>query len=102
MASTKSSSGRAQSKTRSSSAARAKPTIPDYDAKTADEVTARLRKLSQADLAKLESYERKGQRRATVLARIAALRGEAPWSGYDDMEADEVNDVLKKRDGDAA
>jgi hypothetical protein len=40
-----------------------------------------LRKLSQADLAKLETYERKGQGRATVLARIAALRGEAPWSG---------------------
>ena len=102
MASTKSTSGSAQDKTKSSSAPRGKPTIPNYDAQTVDEVTRRLRKLSQADLAKLESYERKGQGRATVLARIAALRGEAPWSGYDDMEAEEVNDALKKRDGDSA
>ena len=102
MASTKSSSGSAQSKTKSSSAPKAEPTIPNYDAQTADEVTRRLRKLSQADLAKLESYERKGQSRTTVLARIAALRGEAPWSGYDDMEAEEVNDALKNRDGESA
>ena len=78
MASTKSSSGSAQNKTKSSSAPRAEPTIPNYDAQTADEVTRRLRKLSQAELAKLESYERQGQSRTTVLARIAALRGEAP------------------------
>jgi hypothetical protein len=102
MASTKSSSGSAQNKTKSSSAPRAEPTIPNYDAQTADEVTRRLRNLSQADLAKLESYERKGQGRTTVLARIGALRGEAPWSGYDDMEAEEVNDALKKRDGGTA
>ena len=54
---------------------RTEPTIPNYDAQTADEITRRLRKLSQADLAKLESYERQGQARTTVLARIAALRG---------------------------
>jgi hypothetical protein len=102
MASSKSSSGSARSRTKSSSAPRAKPTIPNYDAQTADEVTRRLRRLSQAELAKLESYEQKGQGRATVLARIAALRGEAPWPGYDDMEAEEVNDALRKRDGDSA
>jgi hypothetical protein len=102
MPSSKSSSGSAQNKTKSSSAPRAKPTIPNYDAQTADEVTRRLRRLSQAELAKLESYEQKGQRRATVLARIAALRGEAPWPGYDDMEAGAVNDALKKRGGDSA
>jgi hypothetical protein len=102
MPSSKSSSGSAQNKTKSSSAPRAKPTIPNYDAQTADAVTRRLRRLSQAELAKLESYEQKGQRRATVLARIAALRGEAPWPGYDEMEAGAVNDALKKRGGDSA
>jgi hypothetical protein len=81
---------------------RTTPAIANYDTQSADEVTRRLRKLSQAELTKLESYERQGQGRATVLARIAALRGETPWSGYDDMEADEVNDALKKRDGDTA
>jgi hypothetical protein len=102
MASGKSASGSAQGKIKSSTVRGADPTIPNYDAQTVDEVTRRLRRLSQAELAKLESYERQGRGRATVLARIAALRGEAPWTGYDDMEAEEVNDALKKRDGDTA
>ena len=80
----------------------ADPTIANYDAQTADEITQRLRKLSQADLAKLESYEKQGQQRSTVLEAVTALRGDVPWSGYDDMEVEEVNDQLKRRDGDAA
>jgi hypothetical protein len=80
---------------------RAEPTIANYDAQTAEEITQRLRKLSQADLAKLEAYEKQGQARTTVLDAISALRGDAPWSGYDDMEAEEVNDALKRRNGDA-
>jgi hypothetical protein len=78
------------------------PTIANYDAQTADEITQRLRKLSQADLATLEAYEKRGQARSTVLERIAALRGDMPWPGYDDMEVEEVNAALKQRDGDAA
>jgi hypothetical protein len=80
---------------------RAEPTIANYDAQTAEEITQRLRKLSQADLAKLEAYEKQGQARTTVLDAISALRGDAPWSGYDDMDAEEVNDALKGRNGDA-
>lgn len=82
--------------------ARTEPTMASYDSRSADDVTRRLRMLSQADLAKLERYERQGQGRKTVLERIAALRGEAPWPGYDDMEVEQVNEALKKRDGDAA
>lgn len=78
------------------------PTIANYDAQSADEITQRLRTLSQADLTKLERYERQGQARTTVLERIAALRGEPPWPGYDEMEVEEVNDRLKQRDADAA
>ena len=46
--------------------ARTEPTIANYDARTANEITQRLRNLSQTDLAKLETYERRGQNRSTV------------------------------------
>jgi len=78
------------------------PAIANYDDHTAEEIKQRLRKLSQADLSKLEAYETKGQARSTVLEAIAALRTDAPWSGYDELEVEEVNDALKQRDGKAA
>jgi hypothetical protein len=78
------------------------PAIANYDDQTADEIKQRLRKLSQADLGKLEAYEKQGQARSTVLEAIAALRTDAPWSGYDEMEVEEVNDALKQRDGETA
>jgi hypothetical protein len=78
------------------------PAIANYDDHTAEEIRQRLRKLSQADLSKLEAHEKQGQGRRTVLETIAALRGDEPWSGYDDMEVEAVNDALKRRDGDAA
>jgi hypothetical protein len=78
------------------------PAIANYDDHTAEEIRQRLRKLSQADLSKLEAHEKQGQGRSTVLETIAALRGDEPWSGYDDMEVEEVNEALKQRDGHAA
>jgi hypothetical protein len=78
------------------------PAIANYDDHTAEEIRQRLRKLSQDELNKLEAYEKQGQARSTVLEAIAALRTDVPWSGYDEMEVDEVNEALKQRDGDAA
>ena len=78
------------------------PAIANYENQTAEEIKQRLRKLSQDDLAKLEAYEKQGQARSTVLEATAALRTDAPWAGYDDMEVDEINDALKQRDSDAA
>jgi hypothetical protein len=78
------------------------PAIANYDDHTAEEIRQRLRKLSQDELNKLEAYEKQGQARSTVLEAIAALRTDVPWSGYDEMEVEEVNDALKQRDGDAA
>ena len=78
------------------------PAIPNYEDQTAEEIKQRLRKLSQDELAKLETYERQGQARSTVLEAIAALRTDAPWAGYDDMEVEQINDALKQRDSDAA
>ena len=76
--------------------------IARYDALTADEIAARLNDLSQIDLAKIDSYERKNQNRATILSRIAALRGDEPWAGYDELTADEVQAVLSEGDDDRA
>jgi len=80
----------------------AQPAIANYDDQAGDQVTQRLRTLSQADLAKLEAYERDGQARSTVLDAITSLREREPWSGYDDMEVEEVNAALRERDADAA
>jgi len=74
--------------------------IARYDALTADEITSRLPGLSQIDLAKIDSYERRGQNRSTVLGRITTLRGDEPWPGYDELTAAEVQAVLPDRSDD--
>ena len=76
--------------------------IAYYDSLTADEITGRLSELSQIDLAKVDSYERKNQNRTTVLSRITSLRGNEPWPGYDELTAAEVQAVLSEGDDDRA
>ena len=76
--------------------------IARYDDLTAEEITGKLSDLSQIDLAKIDSYERKHQNRTTVLSRITALRGNEPWAGYDELTAPEVQSVLSKGDDERA
>ena len=76
--------------------------ISRYDKLTADEITAKLTELSQIDLAKVDSYERKNQNRGTVLSRITTLRGDEPWAGYDELTAAEVQTALSAGDDDLA
>jgi ferritin-like metal-binding protein YciE len=76
--------------------------IARYDSLTADEITSRLTELSQIDLAKVDSYERRNQNRSTVLSRISTLRGNEPWAGYDELTAAEVHAVLSEGDDDRA
>jgi uncharacterized protein (DUF433 family) len=76
--------------------------IAHYDDLTAEEITAKLSDLSQIDLAKIDSYERKNQNRTTVLSRITSLRGNEPWAGYDDLTATEVQSVLSEGDDERA
>jgi ferritin-like metal-binding protein YciE len=76
--------------------------IARYDKLTADEITGKLSQLSQIDLAKIDSYERRRQNRASVLGRIASLRGNEPWAGYDELTAAEVQAVLSEGDDDRA
>src|ERR1700733_15339129 len=76
--------------------------LAHYDDLTAEEITGKLSDLSQIDLAKIDSYERKNQNRTTVLSRITALRGNEPWAGYDELTAPEVQSVLSKGDDERA
>ena len=76
--------------------------ITGFDKLNADEVTAKLTELSQIDLAKIDSYERKNQNRSTVLSRITTLRGDEPWAGYDELNAADVLTALAKGDDDRA
>ena len=76
--------------------------IPRYDKLTAEEITGKLAELSQIDLAKVDSYERKNQNRTTVLSRVSALRGNEPWAGYDELTAAEVQAVLSEGDDERA
>ena len=55
--------------------------IARYDSLTAEEILSKLPELSQIDLAKVDSYERKNDNRTTVLSRISALRSQEPWPG---------------------
>ena len=70
--------------------------IASYDTLTAEEIARKLADLSQIDLAKIDSYERKNQNRSTVLSRITTLRGSEPWPGYDELTAAEVQAVLSE------
>jgi ferritin-like metal-binding protein YciE len=72
--------------------------IPRYDELTADEILSRLAELSQIELGRLDSYERRNQNRATVLSRIETLRADEPWPGYDELTAAEVQAVLGEGD----
>jgi ferritin-like metal-binding protein YciE len=72
--------------------------IARYDALNADEITSRLPGLSQIDLAKVDSYERRHENRSTVLQRVSTLRGDEPWPGYDELTVSEVQSVLSEGD----
>lgn len=72
--------------------------ISRYDTLTAEEIISRLTGLSQVDLAKVDSYERRNQNRSTILARLTTLRGEEPWAGYDELTVAEIESVLSEGD----
>ena len=76
--------------------------IARYDELTADEANAKLSGLSQIDLAKINSYERMNQNRTTVIGRITSLRGNEPWTGYDELTGNEVQTALIAGDDERA
>ena len=72
--------------------------IAGYGKLTAAEIVEKLAHLSQVDLAKIDSYERKHANRTTILSRIASLRGDEPWPGYDELSVEEIRAVLDEGD----
>jgi ferritin-like metal-binding protein YciE len=74
--------------------------IAGYDKLTADEIAGKLSDLSQIDLAKVDSYERRHENRTTVLERVSSLRGDEPWAGYDELTAAEVQAAINEADDD--
>lgn len=76
--------------------------IADYDSLNADDILERLPGLSQVDLAKIDVYERKEAGRKTILERISSLRGNEPWTGYDEMNAQDTVERLRGADDELA
>ena len=74
--------------------------ITGYGKLTAAEIVEKLAHLSQIDLAKIDSYERKHDNRTTILSRITSLRGDEPWPGYDELSVSEIRAVLDEGDED--
>ena len=72
--------------------------VPRYDSLTAEQIVGRLGELSQIDLAKVDSYERRHDNRTTVLSRISALRRQEPWLGYDELTVAEIEAVIGEGD----
>jgi ferritin-like metal-binding protein YciE len=68
--------------------------IGNYDELTASEIAERLPGLSQVELARIETYERRHQKRSTILSRIETLKDREPWPGYDDQTVEETRERL--------
>jgi ferritin-like metal-binding protein YciE len=91
---------RAEGQVKGALASEADLPIAGYGKLTADEILARLPALSQVDLGKIESYERRNEGRKTILSRIDSLREDEPWPGYDELSVSEVRAVLAEGDED--
>jgi ferritin-like metal-binding protein YciE len=72
--------------------------IARYDKLKADEIVSRLPELSQVELVKVDTYERRSENRTTILTRISALRADEPWPGYDELTVEEVRTALADAD----
>ena len=89
---------RAEGEVKGAVATEADLPIARYGKLNADEIAAKLPELSQIDLAKVDAFERKNENRATVLNRISTLRGNEPWPGYDEQNADVIVTALGAAD----
>lgn len=76
--------------------------IANYDSLKVGEIVERLPRLSQVELGQVDAYERKNSGRKTVLDKIDSLRGDAPWAGYDEQSAEEIESRVRDADDDEA
>lgn len=64
--------------------------IARYDELTADEIRARVRGLTQTDLARVYKYEKTHRNRSTVLEAVESHFADLPIATYDAMTVDEI------------
>ncbi len=76
--------------------------LADYDSLKAGEIVERLPRLSQVELAQVDAYERRHGNRKTILSKIDSLQGDAPWAGYDEQNAEEIESRVRDADDDEA
>ena len=68
--------------------------IANYDSLTAEEITKRLKGLTQEELQQIQAYENSNEARKTILDRVETLEGDEPWPGYDEQTVAEINKAL--------
>src|SRR6478736_1874573 len=85
---------RAEGRAKGAVASQSDLPISNYDKLKADEVTAKLPELSQVDLAKVDTYERKNDDRTTVTEKVSTLQAKEPWPGYDEQTVEEIVKAL--------
>ena len=72
--------------------------IQQYPSLSTDEILTKLAELSEIDLRKVDSYERKHKNRRAVLSRIRVLQGEEPWPRYDELAVKDIEAELNNGD----
>jgi hypothetical protein len=75
-----------------------RPPIQGYDDLKVRPLFAQLRLQSQADLARIDVYERAHQARPPVLNKLRYLRAEEPIEGYDSLDSDQILAALAGAD----
>lgn len=68
----------------------------DYDAHSADYITASLRSLSQSELRTIDAHESQNANRPEIRDRIAELTCDEPWIGYDRQDVEVIMAFLRK------
>lgn len=75
-----------------------KEPLAGYDKLGTKDLIASLSSHSQAELAKIETYEREKQNRVPVFDKLRWLRQDEPLPGYDALSTEEVVAALDKAD----
>jgi hypothetical protein len=72
--------------------------IPGYDRLTEKQIANQLSRLSQAELATVETYERAHAARHVVLDKLRYMRGSEPLPGYDALTPEQIAKALAGAD----
>jgi hypothetical protein len=72
--------------------------ITGYDQLSAKQISDQLSRLSQVELAAVESYERAHEGRPIVLDKLRYVRGSEPLPGYDALTTEQIAEALAGSD----